>query len=451
MMTPGRRLILLAGAAGAACAAAFAAGPGFFPLWAGLLAAVAAVAVLDALAGRRRLARLSAETAPLTRMFLGRDGEIPLLLRSGGPGPLRVRAALSLPPEFESPRADVTAELAGPGVFALSWPCRGLRRGEFASGGVWLETPSPLGLWDMRGGGADGGGRIRVYPDMLRDRRGMASVFLNRGAAGTHARRQVGRGREVEKLRDYMPGDGYEDIHWKATAKRGRPVSKEYQIERTQEVYVCIDASRLSAREVLLPPAAPGGPETRTTQLERQITAALLLGLVAGRQGDLFGLALFDDQMRAFVRARSGGAHYGACRDAVYAAQPRMVNPDFAEAFSFLRLRLRRRALLVFLTCLDDPVAAEQFAAHIRLLSSRHVVLVNAATDPLVAPLFTGEAPAGEDGAYRRLGGHLLWRRLRETGAALQRLGAPVAVMRNETLCPQVVARYMETRRRQLL
>ena len=69
---------------------------------------------------------------------------------------------------------------------------------------------------------------------------------MNRGAFGVHAQRQVGQGREFEKLREYAPGDSYIDIHWKATAKRGRPVTKLYQVERTQEVYVIIDASRLA-------------------------------------------------------------------------------------------------------------------------------------------------------------------------------------------------------------
>ena len=58
----------------------------------------------------------------------------------------------------------------------------------------------------------------------------------------------MGKGREFEKLREYVRGDSLNDIHWKATAKRGHPVTKEYQIERTQEVYIAIDASRMSGR-----------------------------------------------------------------------------------------------------------------------------------------------------------------------------------------------------------
>ena len=91
---------------------------------------------------------------------------------------------------------------------------------------------------------------IRVYPNLLTERKNLAALFLNRGTFGIHAQRQVGKGRDFEKLREYVPGDGYDEIHWKATARRGRPITKVFQIEKTQEIYVIVDASRLSAREV---------------------------------------------------------------------------------------------------------------------------------------------------------------------------------------------------------
>src|SRR5439155_1828093 len=127
--------------------------------------------------------------------------------------------------------------------------------------------------------------------------RDLAALFLHRGAFGLHAERQVGKGREFEKLREYVPGDGYDEIHWKATAKRGRPITKVFQIERTQEIYVVIDASRLSARSVKggrprdedrkadamrlphpLQPSTIDAPPSATV-LERFVTAALVLGL----------------------------------------------------------------------------------------------------------------------------------------------------------------------------
>src|SRR5438105_2526977 len=112
---------------------------------------------------------------------------------------------------------------------------------------VLLEAASPLGFWAVRRS-LPINLELRVYPNLLRERKSLAALFLNRGAFGLHAQRQIGKGRDFEKLREYIPGDSSDEIHWKATAKRGHPVTKVFQIERTQEVYVIIDASRLSAR-----------------------------------------------------------------------------------------------------------------------------------------------------------------------------------------------------------
>ena len=74
--------------------------------------------------------------------------------------------------------------------------------------------------------------------------------FLNRGAIGIHAQPQIGRGREFEKLREYERGDGFDEINWKATAKRRFPVTKVFQLERSKEIYLALDTSRLSARRL---------------------------------------------------------------------------------------------------------------------------------------------------------------------------------------------------------
>ena len=193
---------------------------------------------------------------------------------------------------------------------------------------------------------------IRVYPNLLTERKHVAAIVLNRGTYGMHAQRQIGKGRDFEKLREYIPGDGYDEIHWKATAKRGKPVTKVFQIERTQEIYVIVDSSRLTSREVAIP-----STDGTTTTLERFITASLILGLAAERQGDLFGLVTFSNQADSFVRAKNGEAHYAHCRDALY-LEPKLVSPDFEEMAVFFYAP-GRRALLVFLTELDDPVLAE--------------------------------------------------------------------------------------------
>jgi uncharacterized protein (DUF58 family) len=281
---------------------------------------------------------------------------------------------------------------------------------------------------------------VRVYPDLLAARRNIAALFLPHGRFGFRQHRQVGKGREFEKLREYIPGDGVEDIHWKATAKRGHPVTKVFQIERTQEVYVVVDASRLSARW-----------SGDMPMLEHFVNSALILCLAAARQSDLFGLVTFSDKVQKFIRAKGGKPHYNVCRDALYTLQPQIVTPDFGDLFTFLRLRLRRRALLVFLTSLDDPVLGNDFVQHLDLLTRQHLVLVNMIQPLEARPLFAGENATEISQIYRRLGGHLLWAELQEVRKRLQRVGVEFSLVHGDQLAAETVSRYFRVKQRQIL
>jgi uncharacterized protein (DUF58 family) len=235
------------------------------------------------------------------------------------------------------------------------------------------------------------------------------------------------------------------------------PITKVYQIERTQEIYVIIDASRLSARSSEGNSTSNNGTEAQkhadefTTVLQRFITAALIMALAAERQGDLFGLLTFDDKIRAFLKAKMGKAHFDVCRDALYTMQPHSVSPDFAELFTFIGTKIRRRALLVFLTHLDDPILADSFTKHIDLISRNHVVLVNMIKPMVVKPLFASESVSSVNDIYRDLGGHMVWRQIRETQKVLQRRGVGFSMLDNETLCSELVSQYLSLKRRQVL
>ena len=187
-----------------------------------------------------------------------------------------------------------------------------------------------------------------------------------------------------------------------------------------------------------------------TTALERFVTAALVLGLAAEQQGDLFGLLTFADKVKKFVRAKNGQAHYNACRDALYTLQPKTVTPDFDELCAFIRLRLRRRALLVFLTALDDPAIAESFVRNMDLIRRQHIVLVNMVQPPGVKPLFGNPDIAKVDDLYQELGGHLRWQKLRELQKILQRRGVQFSLLNNERLSAELVSQYLNVKQRQL-
>jgi uncharacterized protein (DUF58 family) len=411
------------------------------------IGALFVAAVADAVGARNILAEIGVELPAVTRMSKDREAKVELKIRNGTQLAKNLRLGLAWPRELEPAGEEMETRLPAQAEWSrLSWSCTPRKRGNFKITSVHVEGASPLGFWAVRRA-LTVAAEIRVYPNLLNERKSLAALFLNRGGLGVHARRQVGKGRDFEKLREYVPGDGYDEIHWKATARRGKPVTKVFQIEHTQEIYVIVDASRLSAR--LPDPETAGGPAVST--LERFVTAALVLGLAAEKQGDLFGLITFSDKVEKFVRAKNGSAHYHTCRDALYTLQPKIVTPDFDELGSFIRLHLRRRALLVFLTALDDPTVAENFVRQADLIRRQHLVLVNMIQPPGVQPLFTNARVANLDELYQELGGHLRWQNLRGLQKNLQRRGVRFSLNQNERLSAEIVTQYLAVKQRQLL
>jgi uncharacterized protein (DUF58 family) len=407
---------------------------------AGLMIGLTAIVLLDAVRAHGGLRGIQVILPEVIRLSRDREGLIPLFVRNPGQKSLPLRLGLPFPPGLETAEEDLHALLPQDVECSrLEWACHPLRRGGFPMKACYLETPSPFGFWNARAR-VSAPTEVRVYPNLAREKKQLAALFLNRGYFGVHAQRMVGQGREFEKLRDYVQGDSYEQIHWKATAKRGRPITKVFQVERTQEVYVAIDHSRLSGRQV-----------NAETVLERFLTAALVLGLAAERQGDHFGLLAFSDRINRFVRAKNGRAHYNSCRDALYNLHPEMVNPDFEEACTFIRLRLRKRALIVFLTDLDDPVLAEHFVRNATLIARQHLVLAIRVRSERVQPLFHEAAVDSVDGIYRCLGGHLQWRYLRELTKVLQRQGVRLIQFSHEELSARLVAEYLSIKQKQAL
>jgi uncharacterized protein (DUF58 family) len=409
-----------------------------------LIGGLLLVAMADAIGARKNLAGIGLEVPPLVRMSRNRETKLELRIRNPQMRPSLLRVGLAWPREFHTSAGELDAILPGRSEWSrLSWTCTPLKRGNYRFHRAFLEVVSPLGFWAARKT-VPVQSEIRVYPNLLDERKNLAALFLNRGVFGLHAQRQVGKGRDFEKLREYIPGDGYDEIHWKATARRGKPVTKVFQIEKTQEVYVVVDASRLSARTA----AAYAGADT---VLERFVTAALVLGLAAEQQGDLFGLLTFTDKVEKFVRARNGQSHYNACRDVLYTLQPQIVTPDFDELCTFIRLRLRRRALLVFLTALDDPAMSESFVRNLDLVRRQHLVLVNMLRPPGIRPLFANPEVKSVDDLYQELGGHLRWQQLRELQKVLQRRGVPFSLLDDERLSAELVSQYLNVKQRQLL
>ena len=415
-------------------------------LGAAAVALAVAAAACAADAWRVRGVSVAFALPEVTNFSCGRPGELKASLSY--PAALQgrtVRLTLDLPAEACAVDTVLDCRLPADAEQAVvAWSCRPAQRGFLAVRHAACEMTSPLGLWHIVRRQAVNGA-LRVYPDLRGEQRKLAPIFLRRANAGAHICRVAGKGREFEKLREYVAGDDLGDIHWKATARRRFPITKIFQAERTQEAYIVLDVSRLSGRQ-----ADDDGPGAWTV-LDQYIQTALTLVLAAERMGDRCGLVVFGRMVARFLPADSGKQHFDACRNALYLLRTEPVAPDFQDLFAFLRMRIPKRALMLFLTHIDTPALAEAFLDASRLVLRQHLLAVPLLVPHDARPLFSAPPPATTDGAFRELAEHLHWRSLKALERQLRARGVHTSLAPVRDATPALCKHYLTVKGRQLL
>ncbi len=173
-------------------------------------------------------------------------------------------------------------------------------------------------------------------------------VARRRREAGLRDLRRPGEGRLFEGLREWVPGDETRIIDWKATARRGKPIARQYEDERRQQVLIVIDAGRLLTAEV-----------DGVARLESVVTAALQLARAAVEHDDNVGLMVFADEIQRYVAPARGRRALRAVLEGLARTEGRLVESDYPAAFRYLAAHNRKRALTVLFTDVIDRTASE--------------------------------------------------------------------------------------------
>jgi uncharacterized protein (DUF58 family) len=363
---------------------------------------------------------------------------VSLRLQARSARPLRMVLADAPPASFDSIGHRARLELAGGGG-ATGWGAEGLvayavtprSRGRHAFGDLALRVLGPLGLaWrPLR---LPLGREVSVYPELGGAAPGLAEVTVPApGRAGRAAPPGRGEGREFAALRHYLPGDDLRSMDWKATARRGWPVVREWQPERNQTVWVLLDCGRSQAARL-------GSGRNR---LDRSVEAALALARAAAERGDRTGAILFAAEVERVVPVTSGRTRLGPLAEALHLAEPQPVEADYGAAFDELMGRQRRRALVVLFTELSDPATIALLLARAEVLRRRHLVAVASVADPELDEAASARPERQADAFARAAAGRIA----DEREVAVRRLAAAgVAVIHASAanLAASVVARY---------
>ena len=343
-------------------------------------------------------------------------------------------------PEPIEPREDAQTRRLGAGeMFESSTTCQAVRRGTYVLCAPVIASATPLGLgvatlWPSENQ------NLEVLPSTRDLGRFDALVRQQKlHQMGLARVRQRGAGNEIAGLRPYTLGDPLARIDWKATARRGSPISREMHTERRQNLLVMLDCGRRMAREV-----------DGATRLDDAIEAALLLSHVALRSDDRVGLMAFADTMLRVVPPVRGVASAGLLAQAMFDLSPVLREPAYEAMAVRLHAHFPKRSLVVLFTDAVEPESLQGLARPIRFLSQRHLVLLVTFRDASVAHAL---AHAGDDtDSFFRAGAASDLSVERERNLArLRGAGAQVLEAAPGKLSTDVINRYLQIKARHLL
>jgi uncharacterized protein (DUF58 family) len=418
-------------------------------------ALVLAAAFLD---GRRlpRAAQLTARRTWSNAPALDSETEIELTIENYGTLIVECRLVDDLPPALVAEPA--THRLtAFPRVPAsIRYRIAPSERGDCETGWLYVRYRSPLGLAE-RWARAPLTQTVRVYPALRTGEE--QQIFLARSRQIDLQLRQVrqrGLGRDFESLREYREGDDLRDLCWTATARRGSPITRQYQTERSQPVWIVLDCGRLMRSRVAagapgksaLPVAQPGAKVH--SKLDHACNTAVALAQLALYSGDRVGLLAYGSGIQQRLLPGRGAAHLRQFIESLSQVHAETGEADHLRATATLNRLQPRRALILWVTDLAESAMRPEVIDGAVQLLRRHVLLFVAMAQPEVESIAQARpknieqmfrAAAAQEMAGRR---ELLLARLHEHGALTLDLNP-------EALTSSVLNQYLTIKERAMV
>jgi uncharacterized protein (DUF58 family) len=312
-------------------------------------------------------------------------------------------------------------------------------RGEDAFGALYLWYENGLGLLRRRLR-FEAPQTFRVYPDLSAvERYGALHVRNRLIEAGLRKMRLRGTGTEFESLREWSDGDAFRAIDWKATARRGKLMVAQHEVERSQNVMLLLDCGRLMTPRI-----------DSQRKFDYAVTAALSLASIAGLASDRVGVVAFAGEILAASAPRSTRSSIAGLSELLYDLEPRFEEANYTRAFAYLRSHLHKRSLIVFLTDVVDPLAQAGLLAELASLARRHLLVCVFMNDAAVETALA-TAPSDVAGAYRASVALGLSDERRTAAAMLTRAGALTIDVPARKLTTAVIDEYLRVKQRGLL
>jgi uncharacterized protein (DUF58 family) len=347
--------------------------------------------------------------------------------------------ASDLHPDLIEREIEVPPHSERAAAVTISYDVQPHERGDLSMGPVLVRYRSAWGL-ATRWARVPLEQQVRVYPNLHDAQQHALALVRNRQLVLEQRRaRERGAGREFESLRDYQDGDDLRDVCWSAAARRGRLVTKRYQPERSQVVWMLVDAGRLLRARVV-----------EHSKLDYGINSALALAQVAMASGDRVGLLAYGRKPQQRVAPGRGAAHLRVLVEALAAVKAEAVEADHTAAASTVLSLQKRRALIVWMTEVAETAGLPEVIESSQRMSPRHVVLLALTRQPELAAL-AGDQPVTQADMYRVMAAQQVLERREELLHGLRQRGVLTLELPPGELSGALVDRYLTIKTRSLL
>jgi uncharacterized protein (DUF58 family) len=377
----------------------------------------------------REALRVQRRVQPILRQSQPFTVELTLLNQGDRPGMFQI--VDSPPIDFASTEHAFSIPLKPRKETAHTYSLKSYRRGNFAFGSIYYRITGPLGLMQHQGK-IDLPQAVQVLPDMSGEgSRDLQLVLAGAAQAGRRKSARRGEGSEFESLREHLRDDDFRHIDWKASAKRGKLISRQYETERDQRLMILLDTGRLMSPKI-----------GSYRKLDYAINACVHLAQVALHKGDLVGYAIFNDELLAFAEPQKGQAQMSHFVRNLTALQATRHESDYAALFHQVMRSCSRRTLIVCFTDLFDSHSANTLLQAALPLMPRHLpVIVTVSNSEILA--VTKKAPTNEFEVYRHVAASEIWNDYQRTLRGLRSRGVTTVSVPAQELSTAAINEYL--------
>lgn len=401
-----------------------------------LLLALAVLVLTDALLLYRKRG-LDAERIVQARFSNGDENKVVLRLQNNYDFKIICTVVDELPVQFQERRWKRELWLAAQSAGEIAYFLTPHERGEYAFGRINVYAIGPLRVVRRRFRlGSEQ--TVKVYPSYVQMRRfGLQAIANQSAEVGVKRMRRLGHSMEFEQIKEYVRGDDYRTINWKATARKGDLMVNNYTDERSQQIYCLVNKGRVMKM-----------PFRGMTLLDYAINASLVLSSVALQKQDKAGLICFGQNIDAFLPADKKPTQISHILEALYKQQTAFLEPDLEKLFSVVRNRITQRSLLVLFTNFESFDSLDRVLPSLKRLAHYHLLMVVFFDNTELKDLMETRAETVEDIYVKTIAEKYRY----EKGLIvkeLQKAGIVAVLSAPEALTVNALNKYLELKTRQ--